>query len=509
VAERATYSAGAAFGALSFIVIAMVTVVSSIATARLYGVAVIGQFALVIAPVNVVWLLSSVGEGPAVVRTLAVLEPRAPRCTATFAAVFAFSFALTVAVAALALPILYAVFNGPLDQPSLFLPAAATMAGYVLLTNSCLNLDLIFSAFRAGRELFWIRLHQAAAFLAFAVALSFAFDSVWGLVVASLGAYATALVHRVVAVQAFMALSVQRSELREAMRTLPELIRFGLKLTPGSLASGLYTELGTWVLGITGSLAALGAYNRAWMLASRLLEVNWRVSEMLFPTLVARRLGGDHAGFDRAFVDTLRYCAAALMLVAAAGGGAAASIMALYGPGFGPAAPALALLLLVPVGVTLASVQKHVLLAVDRPWVTSAIAGAKLAITVALMIALTVWLGMTGTALALAVAALAEVAAMALVTKRHLAAPIRMLWPARQAAAILVAYAAGFAAARAVVTVLPGVAGLVPALAAGVLAYAIALVAAGGVNDRDRHRAADLIARLRRRSRIARPTAAA
>jgi hypothetical protein len=84
-----------------------------------------------------------------------------------------------------------------------------------------------------------------------------------------------------------------------------------------------------------------------------------------------------------------------------------------------------------------------------------------------------------------------------------------MLWPARQAAAILVAYAAGFAAARAVVTVLPGVAGLVPALAAGALAYAIALVAVGGVNDRDRHRAADLIARLRRRSRGARPAAAA
>jgi O-antigen/teichoic acid export membrane protein len=509
VAGRATYSAGAAFGALSFVVIAMVTVVSSIATARLYGVAVIGQFALVIAPVNVVWLLSSVGEGPAVVRTLALLEPRAPRCTATFTAVLAFSFALTVAVAALALPILYAVFNGPLDQPSLFLPAAATLGGYVLLTNSCLNLDLIFSAFRAGRELFWIRLHQAMAFLGFAVALSFVVDGVWGLVLGTLGSYATALVHRVVAVRAFMALRVRRGELGEALRTLPELIRFGLKLTPGSLANGLFTELGTWVLGVTGSVAALGAYNRAWMLASRLFEVNWRMAEMLFPTLVARRSGGDHAGFDRAFVDTLRYCAAALLLVAAAGGGAAASIMALYGPGFGPAAPALALLLLVPAGVTLASVQKHVLLAVDRPWVTSAIAGAKLAITIALMIALTVWLGMTGTALALAVAAMAEVAAMALVTNRHLAAPMRVLWPARQAAAILVAYVAGFAAARAVVAVLPGVAGLLPALAAGALVYGIALVAAGGVNERDRNRVAGLVARLRQRSRIAGPTAAA
>jgi O-antigen/teichoic acid export membrane protein len=509
VGGRATYSAGAAFGVLSFVVIAIVTVVSSIATARLYGVTAIGQFALVIAPVNIVWLLSSVGEGPAVVRTLAVLEPRAPQCTAMFAAVFAFSSALTVAVAAVALPILYAVFNGPIDQPSLFLPAVATLGGYVLLTNSCLNLDLIFSAFTAGRELFWIRLHQAAAFLAFAIGLSFALDGVWGLVVATLCASATALVHRVVAVRAFMALRVQRSELREGARALPELIRFGLKITPGSLANGMYKELGTWVLAITGSVAALGAYNRAWMLASRFLEVDWRITEMLFPTLVARRSGGDRAGFDRAFADTLRYCAAALLLPAAAGGGAAASIMAVYGPGFEVAAPALAVLLLVPVTLTLANVQRQVLLAVGRPWITSVVAGAKLSITAVLSIALTLWLGMTGMALSLVAGAVAEVAGMALVTTRYLATPMRALWPARQAAGILVAYAAGFVVARAAVALLPGVAGLIPALGAGALAYGVALVSVGGINDRDRRRAAALVTRVRDRSRVGGPKAAA
>jgi O-antigen/teichoic acid export membrane protein len=508
VGARGTYSAGAGYGALSFVVIAMVTVLSSIATARLYGVAVIGQFALVIASVNVVWLLSSVGEGPAVVRTLAVLEPCAPRGTALFIAVLAFSSALTLAVAGLALPVIYAVFNGPIAHPSLFLPAAVTLGGYVLLTNPCLNLDLIFSAFRAGRALFWIRLHQAVAFLAFAVALSFAFDGVWGLVVATLGASASALIHRVVAVRAFMAFRVARSELREGMRALPALIRFGLKITPGALANGAYTELGTWVLGITGSVAALGAYARAWMVASRLLEVNWRISEMLFPTLVARRVDGDQAGFDRAFVDTLRYCAAALLLPAAVGGGAASSIMALYGAGFDRAAPALAVLLLVPAAVTLASVQKHVLLAVDRPWTTSALAGAKLVVAGALTVALTARWGMTGTAVGLVAGALTEVAGMALVTNRHLSEPMRVLWPARQGAAILVAYAAGFAAARGVVAVLPGVAGLIPALGAGTLVYAVAFVAAGGVNERDRHRAAAFLAGVRHRRRIARPSAA-
>jgi O-antigen/teichoic acid export membrane protein len=500
VTARASYSSGAGFGVLSFAVFAILAVVSSIVTARLYGIAVIGQFALVIAPVGAVWYLSSAREGAAFVRKLAVLEPRDPRCTGLFAAVSAFSIGLTLLVTALALPIVYLLFNGPIDRPSLFVPSAVSLAGYALITNSGANLDVVFSAFRAGRELFWIRLHQAVAFIALAVALRFAVDDVWGLVAATLGSSATSLVHRVLAVRAFMVFRVPRSEVREGFRTLPELIRFGLKIVPGSLASGVCTEVGTWVLAITASVSTLGAYNRAWMLTNRLHEVHWRITEMLFPTLVGRRSSGDAAGFDRALVDTLRYCGAGLLLPAAAGGGAAASVMALFGPGFERAATALAVLLAVPAATAFASTERAALLAVDRPWVTSVIAGVKMAVTVVASIALTLWIGITGTALALLAGALVEVAWMGALTGRYLDAPLRVLWPRHERAAMIFAYVVGFAAARAVVSVLPGLAGLLPALATGAVAFALTLVAAGGVNDRDRARASALVARLRRRA---------
>jgi O-antigen/teichoic acid export membrane protein len=156
----------------------------------------------------------------------------------------------------------------------------------------------------------------------------------------------------------------------------------------------------------------------------------------------------------------------------------------------------------VPAVATFGGLLRQALLAVDRPWITSVTATAKLGVTVVATIGLTLWLGMAGTALGLLAGAVAEAAWVAALTGRHLHTPMRVLWPPRQRAAIVLAYAAGFAASRAVVSVMPGTAGLLPALIAGVIAYTLALMAAGGVNDRDRARFAAVI-RWRRRSRIA------
>jgi O-antigen/teichoic acid export membrane protein len=505
--ERASYSSGAAYSALSFGVVAVLSIGSSIAIARLYGVAVVGEFALVMAPVNAVWLVSSARERPAFVRAIAVLEPRAPRCTGLFAAVLTFSIVLTVVVATLALPVVYAVFNGPVNQPNLFVPAAVSLAVYTVIVNTCVNLDAVFTAFRAGRELFWIRLVQIVAFIALAVPLSSPIGGVWALIAATAGSSAISLGQRVVAVRAFMALTVRRNELSEGFRTLPEIIRFGLKMTPGGIADGVCTEIGTWALGTTASVAVLGAYSRAWLIANRLLDINYRATEMLLPTLVARHDRGDRTGFDRAFVDTLRYCAAALLLPAAAAGGAAASIMALYGPGFARAAPALALLLLVPAAVCMANIQRRAFLAVDRPGTTSVLGAARLAITATATVALTVRLGMTGTALGLLAGAAAEVASIALLAGRYLETPLRTLWRPREQVATLLAYGAGFGAARGTAELVPGVAGLVPALAAGAIAFVAVLVATGGLNDRDRARIGFVAHRVRGRLGIGSPSA--
>jgi O-antigen/teichoic acid export membrane protein len=500
---RASYAEGASFGALSFAAMGVLGVVSSIVIARIYGVEVIGEYALVIAPMNAVWYLSSARERPAFVRELATLDLRAPRVTGLFAAMLTFSFALTIVAAAIGLAITHAVFAGPIDHPELFPPAAVTMAAYVLITNAGWNFDAVFSGFRAGRELFWVRLHQTLAFLLIAVAAGPVIDSVWGLVLATAGSSLTALVHRLIAVRRFMRARVSREEVRAGFRSLPGLIAFGLKIVPGSIATGVSNEVGTWVLGAVGSVTAVGAYSRAWMLGRRFVELNWRITEMLFPTLVERRSTGDRVGFDRALVDTIRYCTAGMLLPAAAVGGAATSVMALFGPGFGRAAEALSVILLMPALITVAQVLRNALFAVDRPWLSSIIALLRMAITIAATVALTSWLGITGTALGLLAGALVDVAWMALAVRGHLASPLTTWWPARQMAAVLAAYGAGFAAARAVETALPGLAGLVPALVVGCAAYAAVFAAAGGVTSRDRRRLGRAVALLRDRRRRA------
>ncbi len=175
--------------------------------------------------------------------------------------------------------------------------------------------------------------------------------------------------------------------------------------------------------------------------------------------------------------------------------------MAVFGTGFDRASTAFAVLLLLPAVVAAVAVQRHVLLADDRPGLTSIIAvGGAVATTVA-TVALTLRFGITGAAVGSLTGSCIEAAWLALHTRRHVATPLRVLWPPREAVPLVLGYAAGFAAAHAVATALPGVAGLLPALAAGSAAYVAVLVAGGGVNDRDRARIAALSRWMRARRR--------
>jgi O-antigen/teichoic acid export membrane protein len=367
----------------------------------------------------------------------------------------------------------------------------------------------VLTGFRAGRLFFWIRLHQALAFVCVSVVAGIVWGTVWGLVLATAAASLTSFAHRVLVVRAFMRWLVPRADLHQGFRTLPELVKFGLRIAPGSVASGLSNEAATWVLGGFGSLSAVGAYNRAWTLARRFVEGNWLVTEMLLPTLVERRTDRDTAGFDRALVDTTRYAAIGLLLVAAVGGGAAHGVMALFGPGFEAGADALALLLLVPALVGVTAIQRTALLAGDRPGITSVILVARLAVTLVATFVLTWRLGVTGAALGVLSGAAASAMWMAAVTRRHLTAPLRALWPVHEMAALAVAFGGGFLAARATERALDSLVGLVPALLAGIAAYATVYWLAGGINSRDRIRLAGALARVRVRPRRAAPVARA
>jgi O-antigen/teichoic acid export membrane protein len=317
----------------------------------------------------------------------------------------------------------------------------------------------------------------------------------------------TSLIHRFIVGPRYMRTFVPWEEIRLGFKTLPDLIRFGLKVVPGSIANGVSNESGVWVLGVVSTVAVVGAYDRAWQLARRFLELNFRITEMLFPTLVERRSKGDDAGFDRALVETMRYCAVGMLLPAAVGGGAAHAVMALFGPGFDRAADGLVLMLVAPALFTLTAVQRQALLAVDRPWLSSVVVVLRMIITVGLIAGLTPPLGITGTSIGLLVGAAASMVWMFISMRPYMHRPVRTMWPGRELVALVVAYGAGFAVARLVDSAIAGLAALVPALVAGTLAYALVFWLAGGVNDRDRQRLAGLRERLARRRSAPAPSA--
>jgi O-antigen/teichoic acid export membrane protein len=468
-------------------------------TSRIYGVRIIGEFALAWAPVGALMLLSTIKEQQALIKEITNLPLRHPRVTQLFAAVFTFSAGLTAGMGVLVAAACWPVFHGPLHAPELIWPVYANIAGYVLIMNTDWNIDSIFSAFVAGRQLFWVRLHEVLSYVAIAVVLGFAWHSVWGLVIATIGSWLTSLVHRVIAVKPFIRARLNREEYRAGLHVLPELLRFGLKATPGQLAQGISQQGGVWALGTVTSLSVVGAYSRAQMIPQRLQQSSMRITEVLYPTLVGRHSKGDGHGFDRALIDSIRYEAIGMLVIAAAIGGAAHSVLAVFGPGFGRASTALALLMLFPALASITVTQTQALWAINRPGLTSVIAIVRLAITLALLIVLTPRIGITGPAIAVVVGYLAVIALSGLGLRPSLARPLRATWPLRERAALLASYAAGFGAAHAVEHAVPSTGGMLLALVIGTAAYGGAFVICGGVNGRDRRRLVDAITLIRAR----------
>jgi O-antigen/teichoic acid export membrane protein len=496
-ARHGSYRSGFTFGILSFLMMAVFGVLSTIVTARIYGVQVIGQFALVYAPVSALWVLSTAKEQAALIKEITGLPPRHPRITQLFVAVFTFSSGLTFAMAGLAGLASWLVFRGPLNHPELVAPTLVSLAGYALVTNTGWNVDSIFSAFVAGRQLFWVRLHETLSFLTIAVILGLTSPSIWGLVIATIGGSFTALAHRLIAVRPFIRARVGRADFRIGLRALPDLLRFGLKITPGSIAQGVGQQAGVWAIGVLAPVATVGAYSRAKTVPDRLQQVNVRIVEVLYPTLVGRRSRGDGEGFDRALLDTIRYALLGMLLIAAVCGGAAHDILEVFGPGFARASTVLALLVVYPALASITIAQTQALYAVDRPGLTSVIALTNLGVTLTLTILLTPSLGITGPAVALLAGFLVQIAWGSIALTPFLARPLGKTWPLRERLALVGAYACGFGASSAAEHAVASPAGLLLSFLAGTLAYVTILVVGGAANARDRHRLAEVGGRVR------------
>lgn len=505
---KRSFSHALAFGGLSFGSNVLLGIITSIAIARVYGITVIGEYALVIAPTTAMWFLSSLGERTALQRELGPLPIRDRRITGLIVAVLTFSFAFTLVIGAAVLTLVYYLYAGPIDQPQLFLPALVNMLGYLIAANSSWTLDTVLNAARAGRELFRIKLGFQITYLVLAIGIGLFWGTVWALVIATVVPAFTNLVRRVWVLRRYMVFRVTGGEIRDGFRALPPMIRFGLKLTPGGITNGLSNESAIWILGVTSPIAAVGAYSRAWMLGQRFRELNRKINEVLLPTLVERRAQGDGKGFDRASIDSARYVVILTTLVAAIGGGAAYGVMELYGPGFSQAAPALAILLLMPPVIAIVQVQSQVLLAHDRPGLLSNVMVGRALLGIPLSLGLILVGGITGAAAGVVVGDVGSAVCLAVFTRRYFSEPVSRLWPPRQVVALVGAYLVAFAASLGLDQAIPTPLGLIAALAGGTVVFVSCLVAFGGLGPRDRRRFVALMRRLRTRRAGAAPAAA-
>ncbi|HTI35073.1 MAG TPA: lipopolysaccharide biosynthesis protein [Miltoncostaea sp.] len=496
MARRASYREALSFGLLTFVSLAVFGVATSIVLARIYGVEVIGQFALASAPLGLMIFISSAQEQAALSRKLATLEPKDPAITPLTYAVVGFSALLTLTVGVVVAGSTYVLFTGPVNQPELVAPAMALLVSYLLVQNTCWNADIVLLAFRAGRQLFWIRLEQAVVFFTTAMIGAFVFGDVWALVVAWVASWLFTLVTRLFALRLFMHFRCSYADLRAGMRELPGMIRFGLKATLGQVFGGINSQVGTITLGIVGNVLFVGAWSRAQQLVIRVQDASLRLQEVLYPTLVERRDGGDAQGHDRALVDSIRLLLIGLLALAAAAGGAAHGVMALFGDGFTIASDAFAILLLAQALSAIPACCSLCLWAANRPLVASAASGVGCLCNVIACVAFSMRIGVTGPAVGALVGQVVAGTLMTLAVKRELTVPLKQLMPWKALVPLGLAYGTAFAASRVLDLGLPPVIGPAAGVAIGLGVFGLVIVVTGGLNEREKARVAQLVAKV-------------
>jgi O-antigen/teichoic acid export membrane protein len=491
--ERSSLKSGMGFAASSFVVNVVVQLVSSVLTARVYGITTIGEYALVTAPWLTLVQFSSVSEQVALVRELAVLPARDVRVGRLFFPVLGFSSALTSVAALVVGGLSVAALRGPVGKPELVAPALLVLLGYVVLENVSWNMDSVFSAFRAGREIFIARLVQAASFLLFSIGISVVSSSVWPLAIATVVSFALAFAVRLAMVPRYLA-RARRADIRGGMSELPQILRFGIRLVPGAIASGTASQAATWLLGSLSSVATVGAYTRAGGIAVRLQDAGFRISEMVFPSLVERHHEGDRDGMRADLSLAMRGAAIPLLLIAAVGGGVAAGALSVFGAGFEAADDALALLLVAYALSVLCLLTGQAMIAMDRPMLTTGLVVLRSVLIVGFVIPGVVWFDATGAAAAFAAAYLVDIV-IRLALIRRLVYDGDLGVVGRSAASVVLAAVPAFAVSRFLDTELVRPVGTIVGGVLGCAIYCGVVLLTGGASSDERRRVVDAIRR--------------
>ena len=399
---------GMGFAAASFVSTAILTTVSAVVTSRIYGIDLIGDFALIAAGYITVSRLSATGEQTAMVNRLAVLGRRDEHGSAIFVSVLGFSFFITSAIAGVVTAISVGLLRGPIDRPDLVRASIVMVLVYISVENLAWNLDAAFSALHGAADMFIARMIQTVSFLVGSIYFGLDDPQVEGLVTAHIISVCLAAVWRVLRTRRYLA-RPRREAMPAGVRELPAILRFGVRLIPGTLANGIANQAPIWVLGATlaGSPqgnAQIGGFSRASTLSARLEEAGYRAHEITYPELVRAHTERSDERLNDALRNALRPLSLVLALIIGIVAGAADGIMKIFGDGFDEAAGALAFLVLATCVYSWTIVAASILPAMDRPGLGATIAVCRSVLIIGLVFPGAIYGGITGTAAAIAAA---------------------------------------------------------------------------------------------------------
>jgi O-antigen/teichoic acid export membrane protein len=478
-----TLRSGLSFAALSYVFTIVVALVSAVLISRMYGVRVIGQVALAQAPYFITTRLSTLGERTGAIRLMAQMQPRTPELSALFYAVLKFSTALTLVVAAAVFLVSTVILHG-LGDTALVAPSFAMLGAYVVFENVSWNFDGVLASFGAGKELFLFRASQVLTFLVAGLVIGSVWPTTWGLILATIASVFTPLVLRCSLMHRFLLLRPTQEARQQARTLLPGVVRFGAKLYPGNVASSVVQQADVWILGALQPVAVVGAYSRAFSVASRIDEAGWRATEILTPHLVKSWAADDESSFGRQLLHAERLTLAPLVMLAAVGGGVATGALHVFGPGFDVAADAFALLLVARVLYVLTMFNGNAFIALGRPGYAGICVFTRSVLTIGAIWVLANSNGATGVGVAWVLGFVLEVAFEARFLRRlapeaeHIGLP--------HLTRLLLCYVTAFAAARACDLAIAGVPGVIVGVVAGTAVFVAVSAASGFVEPNER-----------------------
>ena len=451
-----------------------IAVISALVISRLYGAAILGEYALALTAAVLLPAITTLGEQIALVRFLAMEPPRGERGSGVVLATLTLSYALTLVISPLVVAGSVMYLNHAARLPEAVAPMAWLVLDYIFVDKLSWNLDGVLSAYRAAGALAIASVLNVAVFTIVAIGLGLADRSVWSLTIAYLASSAVALAFRLWAVRRYLRVRIPWDSYRQGLRELPDIVRFGLRVQPGVLSRVLTSQSALWVLGATASVATVGAFTRAQSITIRIADLNDRLAAVIYPSLV-RRAHVDDGGTSLIddVVTSLGRTFAPLLVAICAAAGASYTILSVFGQDFVSAEAALAILLIATGISTATMIFGEAVTALDRAAVTSWGYVLGLATVLATLVPLARLFGATGAALAFLAGILASSVIM-------LVALVRAV-PGGRTAHRLAIRGLVLTAACAVVYFgvhrVQAVAGPVPTVAVGIVVAGLVLVA--------------------------------